>query len=124
MTAPNIVNVTMITGKTVTADLTTINETSVISNAASSGAVLKINALLIANIDTVSAVTVTVNYHSAVSLGGISTQMASTISIPANSTLAATSKDSFIYLEEDRSIGVVAGTANKLKVICSYEVII
>jgi hypothetical protein len=121
MAAPNIVNVTAIYGKVVTADLTTTSATSVLSNAASSGKVFKLDSLVVANIDTVNAVTVTVNHYSAAALGGTATAMASTVSIPAASTLVVISKLNMIYLEEDMSIGAVAGTASKLKVVCSYE---
>lgn len=121
MAAPNIVNVTAIYGKVVTADLTTTAATSVLSNAASSGKVFKLDSLVVANIDTVNAVNVTVNHYSAAALGGTATAMASTVSIPANSTLVVISKLNMIYLEENMSIGAVAGTASKLKVVCSYE---
>jgi hypothetical protein len=121
MAAPNIVNVTAIYGKVVTADLTTTSATSVLSNAASSGKVFKLDSLVVANIDTVNAVTVTVNHYSAAALGGTATAMASTVSIPAASTLVVISKLNMIYLEENMSIGAVAGTASKLKVVCSYE---
>ena len=121
MAAPNIVNVTAIYGKTVTADLTTTSATSVISNAASSGKVLKINSIVVANTDTANAVNITVNQYSAAALGGTATAIASTISIPANSSLIVIDKTTMIYLEENMSIGAVAGTSSKLKVVCSYE---
>ena len=121
MAAPNIVNVTTMLGKLVTADLTTTSATSVISNAASSGKVLKINSLVVANIDTVNAVNVTVNHYSAAALGGTATPLVSTVSIPANSSLIVIDKTTMIYLEENMSIGATAGTASKLKVVCSYE---
>lgn len=121
MAAPNIVNVTAIYGKVVTADLTTTAATSVLSNAASSGKVFKLDSLVVANTDTTNAVTVTVNHYSAAALGGTATAMASTISIPAASTLVVIDKTNMIYLEENMSLGAVAGTSSKLKVVCSYE---
>ena len=121
MAAPNIVNVTAIYGKVVTADLTTTSATSVLSNAASSGKVFKLDSLVVANTDTTNAVTVTVNHYSAAALGGTATAIASTVSISANSTLVVISKTNMIYLEENMSIGATAGTASKLKVVCSYE---
>jgi hypothetical protein len=45
MAAPNIVNVTTITGKANVVSLTDTNATAVVSNAASSGKVFKINSL-------------------------------------------------------------------------------
>ncbi len=121
MAAPNIVNVSAIYGKVVTADLTSTSAISVLSNAASSGKVFKVDSLVVANIDTANAVNVTVNHYSAAALGGTATPIASTVSIPANSSLIVIDKTTMIYLEENMSIGAIAGTANKLKVVCSYE---
>jgi len=121
MAAPHIVNVSAIYGKVVTADLTSTSATSVLSNAASSGKVFKVDSLVVANIDTANAVNVTVNHYSAAALGGTATPIASTISIPANSSLIVIDKTTMIYLEENMSIGATAGTSSKLKVVCSYE---
>ena len=121
MAAPNIVNVSAIYGKVVTADLTSTAAISVLSNAASSGKVFKLDSLVVANIDTANAVTITINHYSAAALGGTATPIASTISIPAAATLVVIDKTNMIYLEENMSIGAVAGTASKLKVVCSYE---
>jgi hypothetical protein len=121
MAAPNIVNVSAIYGKVVTADLTSTSAISVLSNAASSGKVFKVDSLVVANIDTVNAVNVTVNHYSAAALGGTATPIASTISIPPNASLIVIDKTTMIYLEENMSIGAVAGTSSKLKVVCSYE---
>ena len=121
MAAPNIVNIAAMYGKVVTADLTSTSAISVLSNAASSGKVFKIDSLVVANIDTANAVNITINHYSAAALGGTATPLASTISIPANSSLIVIDKTTTIYLEENMSIGAVAGTASKLKVVCSYE---
>ncbi len=121
MAAPNIVNVTTITGKTVVVDLTSTSATSVVSNAASSGKVFKINSLIVANVDGTANADITINLYSAASLGGTATQICSTVAVPADASLVVIDKSSGIYLEEDKSIGATAGSANDLKVICSYE---
>lgn len=121
MAAPNIVNVTSIIGKTEVANLTTTSATSVLSNAASSGLVLKINSLIVSNVDATASCDITISIYSAAALGGTATQIASTISIPSDTSLIVISKDTPIYLEEDRSIGATASIANDLKVVCSYE---
>lgn len=121
MAAPNIVNVTTITGKTAVANLTTTSATSVVSNAASSNKVFKINSLVVSNVDGASTANITISYYSAAALGGTATEIARTVGVPANSTLIIIGKDNPIYLEEDRSIGATASVANDLKVICSYE---
>jgi hypothetical protein len=121
MAAPNLVSPTTINGKTVTVDLTTTSATSILSNAASSGKVLKINSLYVANVDGTSAAEITINYYSAAALGGTATQICSTVAVPADATLVVVDKDAYIYLEENTSLGATAGTANDLKVVCSYE---
>ena len=121
MAAPNLLSPTTITGKSVTVDLTSTSATSILSNAASSGKVLKINSLYVANVDGTSAAEITINYYSAAALGGTATQICSTVVVPADATLVVIDKDTYIYLEENTSLGATAGTANDLKVVCSYE---
>ena len=121
MAAPNLVNVTSIIGKSVTVNLTTTNATAVINNPASSGKVFKVNSLYVANVDGSAAALITINYYSQDDIGGTATEIVSTVSVPADATLVVISKDSQIYLEEDRSIGATASVANDLKIVASYE---
>ena len=121
MAAPNLVSPTTITGKSATVNLTTTSATSVLSNAASSGKVLKINSLYVDNIDGTSNADITINYYSAAALGGTATAICSTVAVPADATLVVIDKDAYIYVEEDRSIGATAGTASDLQIVVSYE---
>jgi hypothetical protein len=123
MANPNIVNVTSILGETVFGTLTT-TLTTLLSNPASSGKVLKINTVLISNVNGTVAQETTLEISP--EAGGTSTNaraIASTISVPADSTLAAVSKDTSFYLLEDKSIIGNVGTANQCEFIISYEVI-
>ncbi len=121
MANPNIVNVTSILGKSAVVDLTSTSATSVVSNAASSNKVFKINSLIVSNVDGTNAADITINYYSAAALGGTATQIVSTVSVPADSSLVVIDKNTSFYLEEDKSIGATAGSANDLKVLVSYE---
>lgn len=121
MAAPNIVNVATITGKTATVALSTTSMTSLVSNAASSGKVFKINSIIVANVDGSNVCDVTVDVFSQDDIGGTGYSLASTVAVPADSSLVVLDKNSAIYLEEDKSIGVQASAANDLEVICSYE---
>ena len=121
MANPNIVNVTSILGKSAVVDLTSTSATSVVSNAASSNKVFKINTLIVSNVDGTNAADITINYYSAAALGGTATQIVSTVSVPADSSLVVIDKNTTFYLEEDKSIGATAGSANDLKVLISYE---
>lgn len=121
MANPNIVNVTAIYGNNSTTSLTTTNATSIVSNAASSGKIYKINSLVVANVDGTSAADITINVYSQAALGGTAYALASTISVPADASLIVIDKSTGIYLLENQSIGATAGTANDLVVICSWE---
>ena len=123
MAAPNIVNISTLTGKTTYVNLTTTGSTSVLSNASGSNRVYKINSLFVSNTDTTNAVNVTVNYYdsSSVSAATTSGSIANSITVPAKSNLVILDKSTALYLEENDAIGAIAGTAAKLTVICSYE---
>jgi len=121
MAAPNLLSPTTITGKSVTVNLTTTSATSILSNAASSGKVLKVNSLYVANVDGTTNAGITINYYSAAALGGTATQLCSTVVVPADATLVVVDKDAYIYLEENTSLGAEASTASDLKIVCSYE---
>jgi hypothetical protein len=121
MAAPNIVNVADIKGKTVYLDLSTTAVTSLVSNAASSNKVFKLNNIFVSNINGTSAADITVSYHTAAAAGGTAYKIASTISVPADSTLVVLDKSGAIYLEENTSVSVQAGTAGFLQVVSSFE---
>ena len=130
MAAPNIVNVTTITGVTTfhagiaatTGGKGALGITTVVSNAASSGKVLKINSLVAASIGSTTGVTLQyfndVNHASAASTVSIGMTMA----VPTFSTLAIITKDNSVYLEENTALGIFAQpVAGTIDVVCSYE---
>lgn len=121
MAAPNIVSVTTITGKTAVVDLTSTSATAVVSNAASSGKVFKINSLIVSNVDGSSAADITISLYSQDDIGGTATEICKTVSVPADASLVVIDKSTGLYLEEDKSIGATASAASDLKVVCSYE---
>ncbi len=121
MAAPNLLSPTTITGKTAYVSLSTTNATSILSNAASSGKVLKVNSLIVANVDGTNAASITVSLYSAAAIGGTAYKIANTITVPADASLVVVDKTSMLYLEEDKSLGAVASAAGDLEIICSYE---
>jgi hypothetical protein len=117
MAAPNIVNVTTITGKTAVAILTA-SAVSIVTNSAASGQLYKINDVMVANY-TGSAITTTVTLlRSAVSY-----YLAGTITIPAYSSLVILGKDTAIYLEEGDAIQALASATTSGSITISYEII-
>ena len=121
MANPNIVNVAAIYGNSSQTSLSTTSATSLVSNAASSGKVFKINSIVVANVDGTSAADITINVYSQASLGGTAYPIASTISVPADATLIVTDKTTSFYLLENQSIGATAGSASDLVVTASWE---
>lgn len=121
MANPNIVAVTAIYGNSSQVSLSTTSATSLVSNAASSGKVFKINSIVVANVDGTSAADITINIYSQAALGGTAYPIASTISVPADATLIVTDKTTSFYLLENQSIGATAGTASDLVVTTSWE---
>lgn len=121
MAAPNIVNVTTITGKTTY--LTPANTTTnvLLANSSASGKVFKINMISAANIDGASNFDATVAINTTAAGNGTSYALANTVTVPADSTLIVTDKSLSFYLEEDKSILVTSSTASKLTFIVSYE---
>jgi len=121
MSAPNIVNVVTITGKTATIALSSTSATAIVSNAASSSKVFKINNVIVSNVDGTNAADITISVYSQDDIGGTAYPVASTISVPADTTLVVLDKNTALYLEENKSIGAIASVANDLVVVCSYE---
>jgi hypothetical protein len=114
MTAPNIVNVATITGKTAVQAVGT-SATAIVTNSASSGKVLKVNALYVSNVDGTNNAEITVDlYRSSTAY-----HVAKTVVVPADATLDVLAKA--IYLEEGDSLRLTANAASDLEAVCSYE---
>lgn len=116
MAAPNVVNVTTITAKTALVTMTT-SLSSLLTNASNSGTVLKISSVTYANY-TSSPVTGTAT----VLRGGTTYYLVGNVSIPANSTLIVTGKDTGFYLEEGDAIQGSASSNSALSAVIAYEI--
>jgi hypothetical protein len=116
MAAPNIVNVTTILGKTAVQQVTTA-ATAIVTNAAASGKVLKVNALYVANVDGTNNADITVALYR--SSASVAYELAHTVVVPADATLDVISKS--IYLEEGDDLRLTASANSDLEAVCSYE---
>ena len=133
MANPNIVSVSTITGGTAFQALTNTNDNALVSNAASSGTITKINNIFVSNVNGVAAATVSLSFRNAanaVTSGTLTTAASGTayrlvyqISVPANTTLMLLDKAGAIYLTENTSISIQAGTASYLEAVASFEII-
>jgi len=128
MAAPNILGLTTATGKTTYFTPSGTSAVVLLTNAASSGKVLKINQIVAANVNGTNAVDCTVSIYTngAVAQGsapssGTAYPIASTISVPADASLIVVDKTTQIYLEENTCISVTSGTASGITYSVSYE---
>lgn len=116
MANPNIVNVSLINGRTALSTITTVTS-SLVTNPADSNKVYKLNALIIANVDGTNSATVDIAIYRASLLGAF--HIARTVAVPADSSIEALSKP--IYLEEGDELRVTASANGDLEAVCSYE---
>jgi len=117
MAAPNIVNVSSIYGKTVGAALGTTLTTDILTCPANK--VLKINSIIVANVDGASSANVTVYFYDNSATARYS--LANTITVNAGATLVVMGKDFPIYLEESDQIEAGASATGDLEIVVSYE---
>lgn len=117
MAAPNIVNVTSIYGKTIGANLGVTLTTDILT--CGSNKVLKINSIIVSNVDGANAADATVYFYD--SSAAARYAIANTITVPADASLVILGKDSPIYLEESDQIEGGASAASDLQIIISYE---
>lgn len=117
MTAPNIVDVTSIIGKSYGEELVAATSTEILKNNVTD-AVFKINTVIVCNKNGSSGLNVTASLRKN---AGTLYPFASTVFVPADSSMVLIGKDSPIYLEENDSIN--AGGSTDLVMIVSYEII-
>lgn len=116
MTAPNIVNVNSLIGKT---DLMVVTTTTTAITTCATDKLYKINSVIVANIDGTNYADITVDIFR----GGVQYRIASTITVPPDATLVVISKDMGIYLEEGDALRCTASANGDLQASCSYEII-
>ena len=117
MAAPNLANVTTMTGTTAVLAATTVLA-NVMVNSAASGNVFKINTVTVANY-TSGAITSNV----VVQRSSVNYFLAGNISIPAFSTLVVSGKDTMFYMLEGDQLMTNVSANTSATVLSSYEVI-
>jgi hypothetical protein len=116
MTAPNIVQVSTIVGKT---DLMSVTTTVTAITTCATDKVYKINSVVVSNVDGINDADITVDLFRS----DIAYHIAKTIVVPADATLVVVSKDLGMYLEEGDAIRLTASATGDLQAACSYEII-
>lgn len=118
MANPNIVNVTSILGKTAVLAVTT-TPTDIVDNNAGSNTVVKINNLIVSNVDGSTAADITASVYR----GSVEYKVAHTLVVPADASLVVLDKATSLYLEEGDTLRLTASANSDLQAVCSYEVI-
>ena len=122
MAEPNLVNVTSIVGRS----FLELLKDDAIDNANASmlqcaaDKLIKINSVIVANIDGSSSVDidVAINHHD-----HGRHYLAKTVAVPADSTLVVIGKDSPVYLEEGDELEARASADNDADICISYELL-
>lgn len=114
MAAPNIIAPSAIYGKTAVLAITT-SATAIVTNAGASGKALKVDQLLITNVNGTANATVNVDIYRSSTAYNIAYLM----TVPAGATLDIVS--SRIYLEEGDTLRLTASVNSYLQGVCSYE---
>lgn len=121
MANPNIVNLTVIYPGLATAAPANITANTVVTNAAASNTVIKVNSLTATNV-TSTAATTTISITQA-STQTVLARLVYQITVPANSSLQVIDKGNFVYLTEDREIDVTSSISAAIEYVASYETI-
>lgn len=118
MAAPNIINITSITGKTIAYSVTGSLASTGVENAANSNKLIRLSTMIAAN-RSVATVALSVTFFRA----STHRYIVSTIPVPANSTIVILSKvdGGGLNLEEGDAIYAQAGSSAAIDLITSFE---
>lgn len=115
MANPSLIDATVIYGNTASF-LASTTTTNVVSNASGTNSIYKINSLVAANINTVSA-SITLEFNN----GGSNNFIARSMVVPAYTTLVIIGKDTGLYLKENCSLQVTASANVCVVTTTSWE---
>ena len=118
MSAPNIVTISNIFGRTAISYPGNTNPYFMLSNPIGSNHVYKIDSITLCNSNGYNAVAANVWVNDANSASNVA--LVYSISVPALTTLIAMDKATSFYLEEGRSLVIQSAVANGLSFIVSY----
>jgi hypothetical protein len=117
MAAPNLIQVTQVYGRTVSATVGTA-VTILASNPSASNKAYKLNAFYLANIDNLATVKISVDFFRF----GASFRLVDRMDIAPGETLVVMSRDTSIYLEESDSLRCYADQDGAIHAVLSYEI--
>ena len=118
MTAPNLLNISNVTAKSIGSNVTTVTA-NVVNNSSGSNTLVKVNYLNLSN-STASAVSSNIF----LSKGGSATYaILANITVPAGGVVVGWGKDAPVYLEEGDAITANVSSNSAVVITSSYEII-
>lgn len=121
MSAPNLKNMTTVNGKSSAVALTGTNNILLLSNSANSNKLLKTSTIIISNTDPATPANISLYYYPAAGGSGTGHEIFTNIAVDNKTSLTLLDKNESLYIEENRSLTLVASTGNILKAFISYE---
>lgn len=117
MTAPNLLALTQVYGKSTATNIGTA-VTVLLSNSFASSKSVKIVSLYVANVDATTAAKVSVDFYR----NSVSIRLLDRLQISPGDSLIAMDKNSALYLEEGDSLRCFSDQNDLMHVVVSYEV--
>ena len=114
MSAPNIINVTSIIGKTIPI-LSVSTSGSTIIDAVPTSHVYKLNSVIASNKSTACSVSIVLTRSS------VDYRIANNVNIPVSSSLFVIAKDTGLYLEEADVLKAISQYSSSIDIVASYE---
>lgn len=125
MAAPNIVNVSTITGSTsyLIPSTTSATTWTALTPNNTGNIVHRVDFITAANVTT-SAATITLSINSAIAGGGTAYRIAYQITVPPGATLVLVDKTTALYIDQTQSIVATVGSSGSpIELVASYEAI-
>ena len=122
MANPNIVSVSTINGITTATALNSASATPILSNAAVSGIVYKVNFIEACNVSNATA-NFTLTWNNSAAGGGTAYSITKNVGITSQTSLVIVDRASSLYLTENTSLVATSSASNAFDVVVSYETI-
>lgn len=119
MANPNLANVSTGYGAMAFQNVTTVFA-NILVNSSTSNTILKVNSLLLNNIDAGSNIG---NVTLTVSNAGVTYNLLTNVSVPVQSSMVAITKDSTIYVLEGQYVQIKASSNNVVHAVASFDTI-
>jgi hypothetical protein len=120
MANPNIIQASGIYAKNSFVKLENTSGVLLVANQDNSNKVFLVDSMIIANVHGTNAIDVTIDLHQTATSGANPTKLLSTVTVPADASLVAISKDTASVLNENMSIYGFA-SASGLHIITNWK---